>query len=63
VPNPFIAVSRMKLLYHSNFITYDWPGNMRELQNVVERAVILAEGDTFFVAIQNYLLCQIFRKS
>jgi DNA-binding NtrC family response regulator len=36
---------------------------MRELQNVVERAVILAEGDTFFVAIQNYLLCQIFRKS
>jgi DNA-binding NtrC family response regulator len=24
---------------------YDWPGNVRELQNVVERAVILAEGD------------------
>jgi formate hydrogenlyase transcriptional activator len=26
---------------------YHWPGNIRELQNVVERAVILAESDTF----------------
>ena len=26
---------------------YDWPGNIRELQNVVERAVILSETDTF----------------
>jgi DNA-binding NtrC family response regulator len=26
-----------------------WPGNVRELQNVIERAVILCEGDTFSV--------------
>src|SRR5271167_2805646 len=27
------------------FRAYGWPGNVRELQNVIERAVILSEGD------------------
>ena len=31
------------------FQGYQWPGNVRELQNVIERAVILSEGDTFCV--------------
>ncbi len=31
------------------FQCYDWPGNVRELQNVVERAVVLSDKDTFFV--------------
>jgi PAS domain S-box-containing protein len=28
---------------------YDWPGNIRELQNIIERSVILSSGDVFSV--------------
>src|SRR6266850_3846941 len=28
---------------------YDWPGNVRELQNVIERSVILSDGEAFSV--------------
>jgi transcriptional regulator with GAF, ATPase, and Fis domain len=42
--------------------TYDWPGNVRELQNVIERAVILCEGETFSVD-QNWLKREASRQS
>jgi PAS domain S-box-containing protein len=29
--------------------SYHWPGNIRELQNIIERSVILCTGDTFCV--------------
>ncbi|MDJ0974812.1 MAG: sigma-54 dependent transcriptional regulator [Planctomycetota bacterium] len=30
---------------------YDWPGNVRELENVIEAAVVLAEGQTITVEV------------
>jgi formate hydrogenlyase transcriptional activator len=31
------------------FQSYHWPGNLRELQNVIERSVILCEGESLSV--------------
>jgi PAS domain S-box-containing protein len=39
-----IAKSTLEL-----FQAYDWPGNIRELQNVIERAVILCDSEIFAV--------------
>jgi formate hydrogenlyase transcriptional activator len=32
-------------------VRYDWPGNIRELQNVIERAVILSPGPALKVSL------------
>jgi DNA-binding NtrC family response regulator len=29
--------------------SYDWPGNIRELQNVIERSIILSSTDVFSI--------------
>jgi len=42
-------ISHIKKKTLDVFQAYDWPGNIRELQNVVERAVILCDGETFSV--------------
>ncbi len=42
-------ISHIKKKTLDLFQAYDWPGNIRELQNVIERAVILCDGDTFSV--------------
>ena len=42
-------ITNMERKTLEQFEAYGWPGNVRELQNVVERAVILSDGETFVV--------------
>jgi transcriptional regulator with GAF, ATPase, and Fis domain len=39
-------VQKISAATMTNLTEYDWPGNIRELENVLERAVILAKGPT-----------------
>ena len=39
----FTRVDRQTM---EELIQYDWPGNVRELENIVERAMIISQGDT-----------------
>ena len=43
LPTPSLSDEAVRQLQH-----YDWPGNARELQNVIERGVILAAGSALF---------------
>jgi two-component system nitrogen regulation response regulator NtrX len=45
VPHPAIDADAMVRL-----MSYHWPGNIRELRNVIERAVLLSEGGVITVA-------------
>jgi formate hydrogenlyase transcriptional activator len=38
-------ISKISDTSMENLIRYPWPGNIRELQNVIERAVILTKDD------------------
>jgi formate hydrogenlyase transcriptional activator len=42
-------ISHIKKKTLDLFQGYDWPGNIRELQNVVERALMLCDEETFSV--------------
>ena len=45
-PNrPNLSADALELMRH-----YSWPGNIRELRNVVERAVVVGSGDTLTLA-------------
>jgi formate hydrogenlyase transcriptional activator len=46
---PCVEVQNINKKTLKLFQAYDWPGNIRELQNVIERAVILCETETFSV--------------
>jgi len=45
-----IPTSALDTLTH-----YDWPGNIRELQNVLERSVILTNGSTLHLAMPEFM--------
>lgn len=40
----------------SALLRYHWPGNIRELRNVIERAMILAQGPKLYVKLSNAAL-------
>ncbi|MDI6853631.1 MAG: sigma 54-interacting transcriptional regulator [Deltaproteobacteria bacterium] len=40
-PTPHLSQSAMDMLMH-----HSWPGNVRELENVIERALLVCDGDT-----------------
>lgn len=39
-------ISKLEPGVMATFLAYSWPGNIRQLKNVIERMVILTEGDT-----------------
>ena len=43
-----VAYKDLKPFIKSKFINYDWPGNIRELRNVIERHVILGDSNYDF---------------
>jgi len=43
------TVQRISKEVEQFLVGYDWPGNVRELRNVIERAMILGDGDTLLM--------------
>lgn len=43
-------INRVEPAMMAVFLDYDWPGNVRELHNVLERLVVLADGETLGIA-------------
>ena len=46
---PLISVKKIDKRTVELFRSYPWPGNIRELQNVIERSVIVCETESFSV--------------
>ena len=56
--NQYGAISRIEPELMLILLNYPWPGNIRELRNVVERLMILAEGEVLSINnLPEPLLC------
>ncbi|MFZ4396170.1 MAG: helix-turn-helix domain-containing protein, partial [Kiritimatiellia bacterium] len=47
------AITRVEPDFYARLHTYDWPGNIRQLRNVLESAVLLTPGDTLSARMLN----------
>ena len=45
------AIVRVEPSFYERLLTYDWPGNIRQLRNVRESAVLLPPGDTLTAGV------------
>jgi DNA-binding NtrC family response regulator len=45
------AIVRVEPSFYERLLTYDWPGNIRQLRNVLESAVLLTPGDTLTAGV------------
>ena len=43
-----IPLKRLNRICLKELLDYDWPGNVRELQNILERAIVVSEGEEIF---------------
>lgn len=43
------AVTRVDRRAMEGLMRYDWPGNVRELENIIERSMIVSQGDTLAI--------------
>ena len=47
----------------ATLLAYPWPGNIRELRNVIERAMILARGPTLYIKLGQTTLQPVAKKA
>jgi formate hydrogenlyase transcriptional activator len=43
------AITRVDRRAMDGLMQYDWPGNVRELENIIERSMIVSQGDTLVI--------------
>jgi formate hydrogenlyase transcriptional activator len=43
------AITRVDRRAMDGLMQYDWPGNVRELENIIERSMIISQGDTLAI--------------